>query len=274
MMKGIKISTKITLLIVLLGMVAVSAIGLFTYDLVIKARQEKFTTNLRVVAENRAAYLDHYLDKFVAGIKVLQESETLKTGGVDAAATPQVIPVSDFATEGATETEGTSEETEVVSDSPAASPLEDYLKFQKGVYGFEEIFLTTPTGSIVASTNGKSGNLLDPDGISFDQGQKGIYMSMITPESGNFTTFFVAPVNSNSGMQLLLAKVKLDGVFSLLKDSSGVGQTGEVILVQHNPVVRNFSFVSPLKSDVTLTPFRFEDKVVSSVRHALENKIS
>src|SRR4051812_21059950 len=81
-MKGIKISTKITLLILLLAVITVTAISLFTYDYVIKINQDKFTTNLSVIADNRAAYFNHYFDKAVSSIKILQESETLKSGGV------------------------------------------------------------------------------------------------------------------------------------------------------------------------------------------------
>ena len=54
-MKGIKISSKIILLMVLLALIAVSAIGFFTYDYVHKINREKFTANLQVVADNRAA---------------------------------------------------------------------------------------------------------------------------------------------------------------------------------------------------------------------------
>jgi len=274
-MKGIRISTKITLLIVLLGLVAVTTIGLFTYDLVIKAKQEKFTTNLRVVAENRAAYLDHFFDKIISSVTAIQESETLKTGGVSSAGPAELIAVETAQEETAEPTEDApSEEVFKTTSFTSDNPLADFLKAQKEIFGFQEIYLTTPAGSIIASTNGESGNLLDPDGITFDQGQKGIYISLVKPEEKNYYTYVTAPVNGNSGLQLLLVKVKLDESFALLRDSSGIGQTGEVVLVQFNPIIKNFTFVSPLRSDVILTPFQSDDKIVSTVKNAFENKIS
>src|SRR5688500_140477 len=86
MMKGIQISTKITLLILFLSVIAVTAVSVFTYDHVIKINQEKFTTNLAVIADNRAAYFNNHFDKVVTSIKTLQESETLKGGPVAATA--------------------------------------------------------------------------------------------------------------------------------------------------------------------------------------------
>jgi PAS domain S-box-containing protein len=279
MMKGIKISTKITLLIVVLGLVAVSAIGLFNYDLVIKTRQEKHTTNLRVIAENRAAYFDHYFDKIISSVKAIGESEILKNGGVQSPA-PDLIAVADETDPAQTDTaqEPTSEEPAedvFTTASYSDNPLSGFLKAQKDIYGFEDVFLTTPTGSIIASTNGKSGNFRDPDGMTFDQAQKGIYLSMIKPpEAGHYFAYVSAPVNSNSGLQILVVKLKLDDTFTMLKDSSGIGRTGEVALVQFNPMVRNYTFVSPLQTDEILTPFKEQDKVVATVKNAFEKKIS
>src|SRR5688572_19149426 len=81
MIKSISISAKITLLILLLSVVAVTAISFFTYDYVKKTREEKFRTNLAVIADNRAGFVNAYLEKVVASLKSLQESDVLKSGG-------------------------------------------------------------------------------------------------------------------------------------------------------------------------------------------------
>src|SRR3954468_21649304 len=80
MIKNINISTKITLLILLISLVAVSAVSFFTYDNIRKANQEKYLVNLSVIADNRAGYLSSQLDKAVVAIRSLQESEVIKSG--------------------------------------------------------------------------------------------------------------------------------------------------------------------------------------------------
>src|SRR5687768_4939962 len=81
MIKSINISTKITLLILLLSLVAVTAVSFFTYDSIRKAHEEKYLTNLNVIADNRAAFVSTYLDKVLTRLDALKQSEMLRTGG-------------------------------------------------------------------------------------------------------------------------------------------------------------------------------------------------
>jgi PAS domain S-box-containing protein len=263
MMKGIKISTKITLLILFLAVVAVTAISLFTYDYVIKTNQEKFTTNLNVIADNRAAYFNSYLDKTVSAIRLLQESETLKAGNTGSA------PVADPM---AMMTDPASEEESTESTTSSGNGLADYLNTQKDIFGFEEILLTNTTGYIIASTSGKSGNFLDPDGITFDQAQKGIYFSMIRHDTLGYHGFIAGQIATSSGNQLILAKLNLSEAFSVLRDYKGLGKTGEVLLAQYNPISKKITFITAPRGDETLTPFNEDDKVVSNLRNALQDK--
>ncbi len=69
MMKRINISTKFTILILAVSLVAIAAISFFSYDYHIKNTQEKFATNLNVIADNRAAYFNTYFDKAASAIQ-------------------------------------------------------------------------------------------------------------------------------------------------------------------------------------------------------------
>src|SRR5690348_4500673 len=86
MMKSINISTKITLLILAISLVAVAAISFFSFDYHLKANQEKFATNLGVIADNRAAYFNTYFERAGTAIKILQNSDRVKGGGAASAA--------------------------------------------------------------------------------------------------------------------------------------------------------------------------------------------
>jgi PAS domain S-box-containing protein len=267
MMKGIKISTKITLLILLLGIVAVGAISLFTYDRVVKSNQEKFTTSLNVIAENRAAFLDHYFDKAITSIGVIQQSDVLKSGGSSSTA-PAVDEMLEV------DQSNASEEPSEETTTPASegNSLSDIIKKQKEVHGFEEIYLTSNTGYIVAATNGKTGNLLDPDGTTFENARRGIYLSMIVSDSAGFHGFVSSAVTINGQEQLIIAKLKLNDAFRVFKDYKGLGETGELILAQYNPLSKDITFVSPLRGDATTTSFAQSDKVVSNIISAAKGR--
>src|SRR5688572_25268421 len=78
MLKSINISTKFTILILVICLVAVAAISFFSYDYHLKANQEKFATNLAVIADNQMAYFNTYFERAERAIKFLQNSDRIK----------------------------------------------------------------------------------------------------------------------------------------------------------------------------------------------------
>src|SRR5688572_33269289 len=84
MMKSINISTKFTVLILAVSLVAVAAISFFSYDYHLKANQEKFATNLAVIADNQTAYFNTYFERAERAIQFLQNSDKLKSSGAAA----------------------------------------------------------------------------------------------------------------------------------------------------------------------------------------------
>src|SRR6478609_5823313 len=89
MFRNIKISAKITGLVFLLTLIAVTAISFFTYTVNLQANQDKYANNLSVVADNRAGLLNTYIEKLTFTLGSLQNSEALKsnlasTGSPDA----------------------------------------------------------------------------------------------------------------------------------------------------------------------------------------------
>jgi PAS domain S-box-containing protein len=249
MMKSINISTKITLLVMLLSLVAVSAISFFTYDNLRKTNQERYLNNLSIIAENRAGYINGYLEKVVNGVRVLQESEIVKSGG------------------------GLSDVMMMDSASTGTS-LPDYLTRQKEIFGYDQIAITSTSGAIVASTDGKSGNFLDPDGATFTEGQKAIYFSVIAQDKAGYHSFAAAPVTTAKGNQLIIIKLNLSPAFAILKDKRGLGETGEVVLAQFNQVAGKISLVSPLRYKANASTFTQSDKAVSNINRAFEGKAS
>jgi PAS domain S-box-containing protein len=247
------------------SLVAVTAVSFFTYDHIRKTNQEKYLVNLNVIADNRAGYFSAYFDKVSVALKLLQQSDFIKSGGNPPEATT-VMPSDDPFAAVAEPTEDSEELSEPV-DSGSGNSMLDFLNKQKEIFGFKDILLTNVNGGIVASTDGRSGNILDPDGATFHEGAKGIYFSIIQPDSTE--TYAVAPVTTSSGDQLIIARVDLKEAYKILKDHKGLGETGEVILAQYNPTLKKIQLVSPLRSSATKTTFDESDKVVANAKSAL-----
>jgi PAS domain S-box-containing protein len=266
-MKGIKISSKIILLMVLLALIAVAAVSFFTYDYVHKINREKFTANLQVIADNRAEYFNTYFDKAVHGVLLMQNADVLKNGG--STATPPAVEPAD----GLEFPAAPGEETDTTASSApttSANPLNDFLSTQKDIFSYDAVYLISTSGAIVASSNGKQGSFLDPDGSTFAKAQTKLYISKVSRDSTSYA--IAAPVTTPSGQQIIVATVKLTDAIKVLRDYRGLGETGEVLLTQQDVKTSKISFVNAPRNKAIVGTFEPNDRAVAAVKATLDNK--
>ncbi len=271
-MKSINISTKITFLILFVSLAAIAAISFFSYDYHLKTTQEKFSTNLQVIADNRTAYFNAYFDRANIAVQILQNSETLKGKSVGASSSGDGIDL--MALMG-----GVEEETDtVLASNSSDESLSDYLSSQKYILGVDEIILTSATGAVLASTTDDiSGNFVDPDGVTFERAKNAVYFSSILRDKSkrNYYTYAAAGFTNNEGtQQLIIIRLDLTAAYKVLKSYSGLGSSGEVILARQDPISRKVALVSPLRSDTTsaIQLRDPQDKFVSSFAPVFEGK--
>jgi PAS domain S-box-containing protein len=246
MLKNIKISTKITLIILVVSLVAVSAISFFTYEYNLRANQEKFINSLTAIADSRAEHFRVYFEKAVTGIKVIQQSDKLN-GGSQAPADAggfDMMAMMDMPDQ-------VTEDDSLVEEEAPADPLNDFLLQQKENFGFDQIYLTSSNGNIVSSTDPSlnSGNFVDPDGLILERGQLDFYFGTVIKEKEKYFTYVAAPATVNGATNVIIVKLDLSRVYQPLKIYSGLGKTGEVLLTRHDPVSRKIIYVSPLRNE-------------------------
>jgi PAS domain S-box-containing protein len=270
MLKNIKISTKITLIILVISLVAVSAISFFTYEYNLRANQEKFINSLTAIADSRAEHFRVYFEKAVTGIKVIQQSDKLNGGSqapVDAGGL-DMMAMMDMPDQPA---EGDS----LVEEEAPADPLNDFLVQQKENFGFDQIYLTSSNGNIISSTDPSlnSGNFVDPDGLILERGQLDFYFGTVIKEKEKYFTYVAAPAKVNEATNVIIVKLDLSRVYQPLKIYSGLGKTGEVLLTRHDPVSRKIIYVSPLRNE-TGTALKLIDEKDKSAKiiHTAEEK--
>ena len=247
MMKRINISTKFTVLILAVSLIAVGAISFFSYDYHLKTNEQKFATNLAVIADNQTAYFNTFFENAERSLKYLQNSETLKAklatagggGGLDL----MMPPIGD---EMASVSDSTESETKDES-------LEGFLSEVRSTLDIAEVTITSTTGSVIATTDPiVKGNVIDPDGVAFDRARTGIYFSPIYRDKSKkgYYTYAIGAINDISGGQHLIhLKLDLNPAYRILGNYFGLGKTGEVILARQDAISKKVALVSPLRND-------------------------
>jgi PAS domain S-box-containing protein len=246
MMKRINISTKFTALILTVSLIAVGAISFFSYDYHLKTNEEKFATNLAVIADNQTAYFNTVFENAERSLQYLQNSETLKArlanagGGGDMDL--MMPPIGD-------EMASTSDSTE---SEPKDETLAGFLSEVKSTLDLTDVTITSPTGAVIATTDPiVKGNVIDPDGVAFDRARTAIYFSPIYRDKAKkYFTYAIGAVNDISGGQHLIhLKLNLNPAYKILGNYYGLGKTGEVILARQDAISRKVALVSPLRND-------------------------
>jgi len=276
MIKNINVSTKITILILGVSLVAVAAISFFSYDYHIKKNQERYAASLAAIADNRGAYFNTYFEKATTAIQLLQTSNIVKGGGASGAGAPPDMG-------GGMDMGGMSADmppspdasaTTAAPDSasapaaPAEATPEEQLNEIKNTLGVADIIITTANGTVVLSTDpDNKTNFIDPDGSTFEKARTGIYFSAVRRDKKkkNYETFAAGSTTDNTGAQrIIIVKLNLDPAYKVLKNYYGLGQTGEVILVHKNASSRKLSLISPVRGD-TASSIKLYDENESEV---------
>lgn len=250
-MKRINISTKFTVLILAVSLIAVGAISFFSYDYHLKTNEQKFAANLAVIADNQTAYFNTFFENAERSLQYLQNSETLKArlasagagGGMDLMMPPIGDDMASASDSDSTETESKDE------------PLSGFLSEIKSTLDVAEITITSPTGAVVATTDRTvKANVIDPDGVAFDRARTTTYFSPVhrDKEKKRYYTYALGAINDITGGQHLIhLKLDLNPAYKILGNYFGLGKTGEVILARQDAISKKVALVSPLRNDTS-----------------------
>lgn len=210
MLKNIKISTKITLLILIISLVTVLSIGLFTLQINVNANREKLNTNISVIADNRVALLNHYFDHIASVARFFQNSKQIR---------------------------------EQLTTSPDS--LKTTLIQIKNDNGFNSLFITDANGTIKISSDDKSRHFADPDGSFLTKSLSGLHFSSIRKEGTSYILYAGSPILD----KLIIFSIDLSAIYKSLEDTNGLGTTGEAFIGIQDLTTKKIILASPLRND-------------------------
>jgi PAS domain S-box-containing protein len=260
MMKSINITTRITILILMVSLVAVASISFFSYDYHQKASEEQYSATLTSLVDNRAAYLNSFFDKAAQAVRVLQSSDRLKSGGGAASTAPADDPMAAMMAMMPPSPEPAAAEpdtTDAIAEEPSGSgnALVDYLNDQKSTLGVAQITITSDKGAVVASTDPSvKGNFIDQDGHIFEKAKSDIYFSEVFRDKqtkGFYSYVAGAVTDANGAQQLIIVTVDLNPAYRVLKNYHGLGASGELLLGRVYPGTGKIAIVSPQRGDTS-----------------------
>jgi len=167
---------------------------------------------------------------------------------------PSDDPFAALEGDGAEESDPFAFEAPVSSEPSVTYDVQGLIDEIKTANDYENIYITGQNGGIRFSTDpakGSGTNFVDPDGSTLSQSIKGIHISsVIRKEEGNDVIYVGGPINHDSGeTSVVLVEVSLKPVFEVLQDTTGLGETGEVVLARLDSP--SIYFINPLRNDST-----------------------
>ncbi|MBS1491245.1 MAG: PAS domain S-box protein [Bacteroidetes bacterium] len=212
MFKNLKISAKITGLIVLLVAMVAVAFSVFTYRLNVSAEQDKLNASLTAVADQQALLTNHFFEHISTTAKFLQQSESIR---------------------------------QIISSAPDS--LSKTLNSLREVYTFQAVYVLNKEGNVIVSTdteNPKGSLLANLDKSFFDRAASSLQYSAVKKEKEKYFLFAAVSLAD----KLLAFKIDLDPLYQKLA-TGNIGKTGESYLGQIDPVSKHVIIVSPLRND-------------------------
>ncbi|MEK6479925.1 PAS domain S-box protein [Catalinimonas sp. 4WD22] len=210
MFKKINISSKITALVLTVVLVTVVAISFTAYKLVNGNLQDQYLRRLEVITRLKKGQLETFFEQQKAGATQL----------VDAFSSAQVME-----SIASPESQDSAAVYQLV-----ATETQKLLRSNKDIH---HVYLLDTQGKILYTTDDDPAQQADeyfvsPDGESLNQSLSSTYFSNIYQKEEEYFLVMGMPLSGQNG--ILMTEIKAAPVFSLVNDTTGLGESGEIIL--------------------------------------------
>ena len=232
MFKNISISVKITSVVVLVVLITIAAISYLAYDFSRNSILDRYRENLSVVADLKSNEVSNYFENLGDAALLVGNLSSLQE---------RVSTINENA-----------EQFDSLRRAYATNPLNE-LAVIRDQFNVEEIYLLDNNRNLFYQTNPQHGSAnlnLDGDNIYLDQENEGDLSGTdikygMPHDSIMLVGAILKDKNLNGGGYVVL-EVSLKPIFKTIRDTTGLGETGEVYVSSmfNNQV----SLISPLRN--------------------------
>ncbi|NOS94311.1 MAG: cache and HAMP domain-containing protein, partial [Cyclobacteriaceae bacterium] len=235
MFKNIKISTKITGLIVIICLITLLAISLFTYQINENSSLDKKGAELTALVDYRAAQFNYYFDHIAASVAFFQHSSVIKNGL-----------------------------------SAAPDSLVSILAQVKDDYGFQRVLITDPNGGVKVDSENKDAHFAAPERTFFSSAAQKFHLSSVKKVENRYIAYAGAPLEGN----IIIFELDFTETYKSLEDVQGLGTTGEAYIGMKDSSTGKIIIGSPLRNapGEVIKFFDADQKEANEIVAALDGK--
>ena len=238
--KDVKISNKLIIVFLAIGIAAIAALGVISFNESKKALTESTEHELTAVREIKKNQINSFFEERIADIKVYSVNTAVQMAG------ERFISAYD--------TSGLNSDTYQQWKSTHGPKLEEYVT----QYEYYDLFFISNDGEVVYTVaeesdlgkNLQSGSLSNsPLAKAFNKGKNEYALTDFAwyEVSGEPAAFVSGPLTNQDGEQIgvLAYQLSLDAINEIMQERSGMGETGETYLVGPDKLMRSDSYLDP-----------------------------
>jgi PAS domain S-box-containing protein len=251
MWKNFKIGVgfKITALVIAVVLISVMTVSYIAFNLSERYLEERYRESIAVVAGLKTQKIEAFFDKIRANILFGSRLKAVRnklSAYSSAKNTPQNLPKDSIPTRknitkvNLTKANDSIQPIDITAFLGEDSELEDLVDNVLKTYEIKNIYLTDREGKVLynrgrdesPSKNGEAFPEEDDNTILI--GRDSVYLSRIFPRDGDFLMHVSAPVKSanSTTLGIIIYEIRLNYIHKLIHDTTGLGKTGEILLVR------------------------------------------
>lgn len=257
MFKNINIGSKITVLVLAVVLLTVLAISYIAYEFSKSAIEDRYFENINILSDLKRERLQDFFTTVEKDGKAIDEINAVKSG------------ISILLKQDLIEMDSLGIEIEPEIDS---TNYDEALSVIKGNKNIRNIYLTNLRGKILYSNNTENEAYSEGSVFPFfngriiSEGKKGIYFSDFLKTGDSSAMFMSAPLTNfdNNNIGIIVFELNTSILSSTLNDTSGLGNSGEILLVRKSPK-NEVIFINDLKYDVS--PSNIEQNIAGEAKN-------
>lgn len=238
--KNFKISTKLIIVMLSIGVVSIAVIGLFSFNQSSNALNKSAESQLKAVRDIKKNQIRSFFDERIADIKVYSFNTAVQM------AAQRFISAFD--------TSGMQSGIYKKWEKAHGPKLETYVT----EYEYYDLFFISNDGDVaytVAKEADLGKNLVtgalsnSPLATAFNKGKNNFALTDFAwyDISNEPAAFVSGPINDNEGRQIgvIIYQISLKAINNIMQERSGMGETGETYLVGPDKKMRSDSYLDP-----------------------------
>ncbi|TAG05705.1 MAG: PAS domain S-box protein [Cytophagia bacterium] len=243
--KGLKIGVgfKITALVLTVVLISVVSVSYIAFNLSSRSIEDRYQESIGVVSRLKTQKIETFFEKIKSAINLGSELGTIKDKCLTVKSTN--INIQDSIPK--TNTNDKKPKKDTIKEkvpvnivSSKEEELNNIMKNMRANNNIKNVYLTSANGIVIYS-QGESTNEIkrgalfpEKDGNTLSIARDSVYFSNIFKQNSESLMHIASPVRDDKKnlLGILIYEARMQYVFDLIKDTTGLGNTGEIILTK------------------------------------------